>query len=78
MKRILRMLVKHEHITCESEEVLLQQIIPKLTQDMMLGIEPGDLNRNGSSKSEGIGKIRDGDKDVIVNGYPLITIVARW
>ena len=44
---------------------------------MVLGIDPGDLNRNGSSKSEGIGKVRDGDKDVIVNGYPLITIVAR-
>jgi len=77
MKRISRMLGKHAQIACESEDLLLQQIKPKLTQDMVLGIDPGDLNRNGSSKSEGIGKVRDGDKDIIVNGYPLITIVAR-
>ncbi len=54
MKRISRMLGKHEHRACESEEVLLQQIIPKLTQDMVPGLGPGDLNRNDSTKNENI------------------------
>ena len=77
MKRLSRMLGKHGHIAWEAEDLLLNKIVPQLTDDMVVGIDPGDLNRNGSTKSENICKIRDGDKGTIVNGYPLITVVAR-
>ena len=77
MKRLSRMLGKHGHIAREAEDLLLQKVVPQLTDDMVIGIDPGDLNRNGSTKSENICKVRDGDKGTIVNGYPLITVVAR-
>jgi len=77
LKRLSRMQGKHAQIAWECEDLLLNQIVPKITDTMILGIDPGDLNRNGSSKSENICKVRDGDKGTIVNGYPMITVVAR-
>ena len=44
---------------------------------MIVAIDPGDLNRDGSPKSECIGRVRDGDKGDIINGYPLMHVVAR-
>lgn len=49
----------------------------RVTDDRVLAIDPGDLNRAGSDKSEFIGRVRDGDKGDIVNGYPLMSVVAR-
>lgn len=43
----------------------------------MLAIDPGDVNRDGAPKSECRTKVRDGGKDEIVGGYPLISVVAR-
>ena len=44
---------------------------------MILAIDPGDLNRDGALKTEHLGKVRDGSTGEIVNGYPLMTVVAR-
>ena len=77
MKRLSRMLGNHSEIAWAAETLLLNTIAPKVTQDMVLAIDPGDLNRAGSSKSEGLCQVRDGDKGDIVNGYPLISVVAR-
>jgi len=77
MKRLSRMLGKHSEIAWAAEELLLNQIAPKITDNMILAIDPGDLNRAGSTKSEGLCWVRDGDKGDIVSGYPLISVVAR-
>jgi len=77
MKRLSRMLGTHSEITWAAETLLLNTIAPKVTQNMVLAIDPGDLNRAGSNKSEGLCQVRDGNKGDIVNGYPLISVVAR-
>jgi len=77
MKRLSRMLGTHSEIAWSAETLLLQAIAPKVTNDMVLAIDPGDLNRSGSRKSEGLCQVRDGNKGDIVNGYPLISVVAR-
>ena len=77
MKRLSRMLGKHAEVAWAAETLLLNQIAPKITDSMILAIDPGDLNRAGSTKSEGLCRVRDGDKGDIVNGYPLISVVAR-
>ena len=77
MKRLSRMLAKHSEIAWAAEQLLLDKISPRITDDMVLGIDPGDLNRDGATKSEGLCRVRDGDKGDIVNGYPLISVVAR-
>lgn len=77
MKRLSRMLGSHSEIAWAAETLLLNTIAPKVTEDMVLAIDPGDLNRAGSSKSEGLCQVRDGDKGDIVTGYPLISVVAR-
>jgi len=77
MKRLSRMLGTHSEIAWAAETLLLESVSPQVTRDMILAIDPGDLNRSGSNKSEGLCQVRDGDKGDIVNGYPLISVVAR-
>ena len=76
-KRISRMLAKHDEVSWTAEQLQLQQIAPLVTEDMILAIDPGDLNRDGAPKSELRGRVRDGDKGDIVGGYPLLSVVAR-
>ena len=77
IKRLSRMLGTHSEVTWATEECLLKHLGSQVTDDMIVAIDPGDLNRDGSSKSEYIGRARDGDKGDIVNGYPLMHVVAR-
>ena len=77
LKRLSRMLGKHSEITWIAEELLLRMVCRKLTDEMVIAIDPGDLNRSGSQGSEGLCRVRDGDKGDIVNGYPLMSVVAR-
>ena len=77
VKRLSRMLGTHSEVTWAAEELLLKQIAPRITGDMVVAIDPGDLNRDGAPKSEHIGRVRDGDKGTIVSGYPLMHVVAR-
>lgn len=77
LKRLSRMLGKHSEITWLAEDLLLKLMAPWLTNEMVIGIDPGDLNRSGSQRSEGLCRVRDGDTGEIVNGYPLITVVGR-
>jgi len=76
-KRISRMLARHSEVSWAAEQLQLQQIAPLVTEDMILAIDPGDLNRDGASRSEWRGRVRDGDKGEIVGGYPLLSVVAR-
>ena len=77
LKRLSRMLSQHSEVCWASEQLLLAKIAPKITDDMILAIDPGDLNRDGALKTEHLGKVRDGSTGEIVNGYPLMTVVAR-
>ena len=77
IKRLSRMLGTHSEMTWAAEDLLLKQMASRITDDMIVAIDPGDLNHGGSPKSECIGRVRDGDKGDIVNGYPLMHVVAR-
>jgi hypothetical protein len=75
-KRLSRMLVKHKlHEKIESE--VLCRMKPKLNDNMILAIDPGDLDRRYAEKCEFLGKVRDGSSGDIISGYPLLSVVAR-
>lgn len=76
LKRLSRMLGKH-HLWEELEDQVLERLAPRVSEDMILAIDPGDLNRNGSVKSEHLSRVRDGSCGEIVCGYPLIQVVGR-
>ena len=76
-KRISRMLGSHSEVSWAAEQLQLKQIAPLITGEMILAIDPGDLNRDGAPRSEQRGRVRDGDKGDIVGGYPLLSVVAR-
>jgi len=75
-KRLSRMLVKHK-LQKKIESEVLQRMQPKLNDNMILAIDPGDLDRRYAEKCEFIGKVRDGSSGDIISGYPLLSIVAR-
>ena len=77
LKRLSRMLSRHGEVAVVAEKLLLSDLGAKVTEDMVLAIDPGDLNRDGAQQSELISRIRDGSTGNIVNGYPLISVVAR-
>ena len=76
LKRLSRMLSKHD-LSVISEEIILEKAREVVTKEMILAIDPGDLNRDGSLKSESICRVRDGSQKGTVNGYPLMEVVAR-
>ncbi|WP_421620638.1 transposase [Alkalilimnicola ehrlichii] len=76
-KRLSRMLVGHSEVAWAAEQVQLERMGPRVTERMILAIDPGDLNRDGAACSEYRGRVRDGDTGEIVGGYPLMSVVAR-
>jgi|GEM_PF-1154779 len=76
-KRLSRMLARHSEVAWASEQLQLEQLGPRVSSEMILAIDPGDLNRDGAPKSEHRGWVRDGDRGEQVGGYPLISVVAR-
>ena len=76
-KRLSRMLALHSEVAWAAETLQLQQLGPWVTEEMIVVIDPGDLNRDGAPHSEGRSRVRDGDRGEIVGGYPLISVVAR-
>lgn len=57
-KRLSRMLAKHSEVTWAAEQLQLAQLAPRISDDMILAIDPGDLNREGANKSEHRGIVR--------------------
>lgn len=76
LKRLSRMLGKHA-LWPQLEQQVLERLAPQVSEDMILAIDPGDLNRDGATKSEKLCRVRDGSTGEIVGGYPLLNIVAR-
>jgi hypothetical protein len=77
LKRLSRMLSRHNEVSWAAEELLLSKLGERVSDDMVLAIDPGDLNRDGASQSEHLGRVRDGSTGDIINGYPLMSVVAR-
>jgi len=75
-KRLSRMLIKHK-LWMTIEEMVLSRMSRHVLDDMVLAIDPGDLDRRFSKQCECIGKIRDGSTGDIISGYPLMSVVAR-
>lgn len=76
VKRLSRMLGKHELWT-KLEDLLLERLAPLVHEEMILAIDPGDLNRDGAPKSGCRSQVHDGSTGEIVGGYPLLQVVAR-
>lgn len=49
---------------------------PKVTDDMVIAIDPGDIRKRYAKKMEFLDRIRDGSENEIGNGYPLCKAVA--
>lgn len=49
---------------------------PKITDDMVIAIDPGDIRKRYAQKMEFLAKVRDGSEGEIGNGYPLCKAVA--
>ena len=49
---------------------------PKVTDDMVIAIDPGDIRKKYAKKMEFLGKVYDGSEKEIGNGYPLCKAVA--
>ena len=76
-KRLSRMLARHSEVSWAAEELQLAHMAPQVSDEMVVAIDPGDLNRDGAASSEHRSWVRDGDRGEIVGGYPLISVVAR-
>src|SRR5512139_1825883 len=49
---------------------------PKVTEDMVIAIDPGDIRKKYAKKMEFLGKVRDGSEHEIGDGYPVCKAVA--
>lgn len=49
---------------------------PKVTDDMVIAIDPGDIRKKYAKRMEFLGKVYDGSENEVGNGYPLCKAVA--
>ncbi len=57
-------------------EEIMRLAAPKIREDMVIAIDPGDLRKKYGKKMEFLGKVRDGSENEIGEGYPLCKAVA--
>ena len=57
-------------------EEIMRLAASKVTEDMVVAIDPGDLRKKYGKKMEFLGKVRDGSENEIGEGYPLCKAVA--
>jgi hypothetical protein len=57
-------------------EEIMRLAASKVTEDMVIAIDPGDLRKKYAKKMEFLGKVRDGSENEIGEGYPLCKAVA--
>ena len=65
-----------EDFTDAINEEVMRLAAPKITEDMVIAIDPGDLRKRYAKKMEFLGKVRDGSEKEIGEGYPLCKAVA--
>jgi len=49
----------------------------KVTKDMVIAIDPGDLRKKYAKKMEFVGKVRDGSEEVTKRIVPMVVILAE-
>jgi hypothetical protein len=49
---------------------------PKITDDMVIAIDPGDIRKKYAKKMESLGRVYDGSENEVGAGYPLCKVVA--
>ncbi len=65
-----------EDFTERVNDEICRLAAPKITDDMVIAIDPGDIRKRYAKKMEFLGKVRDGSENEIGNGYPLCKAVA--
>jgi hypothetical protein len=65
-----------EDFTERVNDEICRLAAPKITDDMVIAIDPGDIRKKYAKKMEFLGKVRDGSENEIGNGYPLCKAVA--
>ncbi len=65
-----------EDFTHSINEEVMRLAASKVTEDMVIAIDPGDLRKKYARKMEFLGKVRDGSENEIGEGYPLCKAVA--
>jgi hypothetical protein len=57
-------------------EEIMRLAASKVTEEMVIAIDPGDLRKKYAKKMEFLAKVRDGSEEEIGEGYPLCKAVA--
>jgi len=57
-------------------EEIMRLAASKVTEEMVIAIDPGDLRKKYAKKMEFLGRVRDGSEHEIGEGYPLCKAVA--
>jgi hypothetical protein len=65
-----------EDFTDPMNKEIVRLAAPKVTEDMVIAIDPGDLRKRYARRMEFLGRVRDGSEKEIGNGYPLYKAVA--
>jgi hypothetical protein len=65
-----------EDFTDPMNKEIVRSGAPKVTEDMVIAIDPGDLRKKYTRRMEFLGGVRDGSEKEIGNGYPLCKAVA--
>jgi hypothetical protein len=73
--RLSRNLDDQDFTEAINEEVM-RLAARKITDEMVIAIDPGDLRKKYAKKMEFLGKVRDGSEHEIAEGYPLCKAVA--
>jgi hypothetical protein len=65
-----------EDFTGQVNEQVVRLAAPKVTDEMVIAIDPGDIRKKYARSMEFLGRVRDGSEKQIGNGYPLCKAVA--
>ena len=65
-----------EDFTDSINEEICRLGASKITEDMVIAIDPGDLRKKYAKKMEFLGRVRDGSENEIGEGYPVCKAVA--
>jgi hypothetical protein len=65
-----------EDFTDQINEQIVRLAAPKVTEEMVIAIDPGDIRKKYARSMEFLGRVRDGSEKQIGNGYPLCKAVA--
>jgi len=57
-------------------EEICRLAAPKITDDMVIAIDPGDIRKRYAKKMEFLGKVYDGSENEVGDGYPICKVVA--